>query len=70
MGAASIYENSKPNQYYISGRILEINATDKNLKDGGLLILTISPGQLIYLDYIGSTWILENNSGLLQTSRL
>lgn len=57
--AVCTYENSKPKEYHISGGILEINFTVKDLKGTGVLIPTTSPIQPIHLACIENTWILR-----------
>lgn len=47
------------NQYHISGRIMDISDTIKDLKDVGLVIPTTSP-----LNNAEDTYILKNNCGL------
>ena len=56
-------------QYHISGGIVEINATIKDLKDAGVLTPITSPVQLIYLACIEKYGILGNNWIIVNLTR-
>lgn len=53
-------------QYHFPSRVAEVSVNFKDWKDSGVMIPTTSPFTT-YLAYVEGRWVLENDSGLLQS---